>query len=108
MTDVGGGGACVKGSGRCLTHDVKLVREIKNMRMSDTDKDGFTMWRLRDSSVLVCPTSTQERQSSFYSMTSQLPVIGGTSNQNSSFKNMRRKFELSVNVCQEMPVITIT
>ena len=52
------GGVCVKGSGRCLTHDVKLVREIKNMRMSETDKNVFTMWRLRDSAILVCPLQT--------------------------------------------------
>ena len=88
MTDVGGWGACVKGSGRCLTHDVKLVREIKNMRMSDTDKDGFTMWRLRESAVLICPAIHQDKQRSNHWMTS-LPVSGGTANQNKTYKKMR-------------------
>ena len=82
------GGACVKGSGRCLTHDVKLVREIKNMRMSDTDKDGFTMWRLRESAVLICPAIHQDKQRSNHWMTS-LPVSGGTANQNQTYKKMR-------------------
>ena len=88
MTNVGGGGPCVKGSGRCLTHDVKLVREIKNMRMSDTDKDGFTMWRLRESAVLICPAMHQDKQRSSHCMTS-LPVSGGTTNQIQVYKKMR-------------------
>ena len=83
------GGTCVKASGRCLTHDVKLVREIKNMRMSDRDKNGFTMWRLRDSAILVCPASHLDKQRSSPSMTSHLPVSGDTTNQNQGFKKMR-------------------
>ena len=78
---VEGGGVCVKGSGRCLTHGVKLVREIKNLRMSDRHKDGFTMWRLRDSATLVCPASHPDKQRSSASMTSH--------NQNQSYKKMR-------------------
>ena len=67
-----------------MTHDVKLVREVKSMRMSDRDKNGFTMWRLRDSAVLVCPASHPDKQRSSHSMTS-LPVSGGTTNQNQSY-----------------------
>ena len=72
-----------------MTHDVKLVREVKNMRMSDRDKNGFTMWRLRDSAVLVCPASHPDKQRSSHSVTPQLPVSGDTTNQNQCYKKMR-------------------
>ena len=67
----------MKGRGRCLTHDVKLVREIKNMRM-----------RLRESAVLICPAIHQDKQRSNHLMTS-LPVSGGTANQNKTYKKIR-------------------
>ena len=47
---------CVTGSGRCASHNVKLVREITQKKQSFVKKCGGIGWRFCDFTTLVCPT----------------------------------------------------
>ena len=47
---------CVTGSGRCATHNQKLVRRVITKKQSCVDKCGGVGWRLCDFTVMVCPT----------------------------------------------------
>ena len=47
---------CVTGSGRCATHNQKLVRRVVTKKQSCVDKCGGVGWRLCDFTVMVCPT----------------------------------------------------
>ena len=47
---------CVTGSGRCATHNQKLVRQVVTRKQSCVDKCGGVGWRLCDFTVIVCPT----------------------------------------------------
>ena len=46
---------CVMGSGRCSTHNVKLVRNVKQKKFSVVGHKGEIEWRLRDVTSLECP-----------------------------------------------------
>ena len=48
---------CVTGSGRCATHNQKLVRRVITKKQSCVDKCGGVGWRLCDFTILECPTS---------------------------------------------------
>ena len=48
---------CVTGSGRCATHNQKLVRRVISKKQSCVDKCGRVGWRLCDFTILECPTS---------------------------------------------------
>ena len=37
---------CVKGSGRCATHNCRLVREIKKKKTRNLDKYGRVIWQM--------------------------------------------------------------
>ena len=39
---------CVIGSGRCATHNLKIVRVIKNVRISEPVEGEGVKWRLRE------------------------------------------------------------
>ena len=47
---------CVTGSGRCATHNQKLVRQVVTKKPSCVNKCGGVGWRLCDFTVMVCPT----------------------------------------------------
>ena len=47
---------CVTGSGRCASHNMKLVREIIQKKQSFVKKCGGIGWRFCDFTTLVCPT----------------------------------------------------
>ena len=53
------GGECVIGSGRCGFHNCKLVRSVKDKKMSVINKDGSLGWTRREVTILACPYSTQ-------------------------------------------------
>ena len=44
------------GSGRCASHNVRLVRDIVQRKQSFVKKCGGIGWRLCDFAILVCPT----------------------------------------------------
>ena len=46
---------CVIGSGRCGSHNVKLVREVKQKKMSVIGKNGELSWSTREVTILTCP-----------------------------------------------------
>ena len=52
---------CVYGSGRCGTHHCKLVRSVKQKRMSVVSKDGTISWAMRDVTCLMCPSKDQTK-----------------------------------------------
>ena len=43
------------GSGRCVTHNCKLNRIVKEKRVSCIDKNGKISWTMREGAVLLCP-----------------------------------------------------
>ena len=51
------GSGCVMGSGRCATHNVKLVRSVCMKKVSDRNNADELVWRNRESTTLVCPAS---------------------------------------------------
>ena len=53
---------CVFGSGRCMTHLVKLERTVKKKKYSVVNNTGSIGWKYRDVTCLVCPS--QERRGS--------------------------------------------
>ena len=54
---LGRGQECVKGSGRCATHNCRLVREIKNKKTSNLDKNGKVIWQMCEVTISVCPAA---------------------------------------------------
>ena len=48
---------CVKGSGRCATHNCRLVREIKKKKTSNLDKNGRVIWQMCKVTISVCPAA---------------------------------------------------
>ena len=68
---------CVIGSGRCATHNVKMVRVVKNVRKSESTDGGGVRWRLCESTLLECPRTGQGKLSNDkLVMSSQLPEGG--------------------------------
>ena len=55
------GGGCVMGSGRCGTHNVKLVRAVNMRRVSDMNQGDELRWVRRESTALVCPAKERFR-----------------------------------------------
>ena len=53
-------GACVMGSGRCATHNVKLVREISTKKSSFVNKSGQISWTERESIRMKCPAASNQ------------------------------------------------
>ena len=51
------GDECVIGSGRCATHNVRVTRNVMKVRKSVQNEAGELMWRLCESTVLVCPSA---------------------------------------------------
>ena len=51
------GDECVIGSGRCATHNEKVVRKVMNVRKSVQNEAGEVRWRLSESTVLACPVA---------------------------------------------------
>ena len=49
------GKECVLGSGRCSTHNVKLLRSVCQKRMSVISDDGTVTWTMGEGVVLACP-----------------------------------------------------
>ena len=79
--ELGMGNECEIGSGRCATHNAKVVRTIMNVRKSDQNEAGVMRWRLCESTVLVCPTAHNRKLASEVElMTSQSEE--GTANGN--------------------------
>ena len=52
---------CVYGSGRCATHNCKLIRSVIQKRMSVPDRDGGVSWAMRDVTCLMCPSKDQTK-----------------------------------------------
>ena len=47
--------SCVLGSGRCATHNTKLVRNVRKKKYSCVGPGGTIEWRFRDVTSLECP-----------------------------------------------------
>ena len=59
--ELGRGQACIKGSGRCATHNCKLVRKIENKKTSKIDKNGKLVWQMCEVTISVCPAAQSEQ-----------------------------------------------
>ena len=46
---------CVMGSGRCGTHNVKLIKSVKSKKISCVEPGGGIGWKYVDVTCLVCP-----------------------------------------------------
>ena len=49
---------CVKGSGRCATHNCRLVREIKKKKTSNLDKNGRVIWQMCEVTISIPAVAT--------------------------------------------------
>ena len=50
-------GGCILGSGRCATHNVKLVRRMDVKKICVNDDSGGVRWIHRDVMSMVCPNA---------------------------------------------------
>ena len=50
---------CVMGSGRCGTHNVKLVKSVKSKKISCVEPGGGVGWKYVDVTCLVCPSKAK-------------------------------------------------
>ena len=66
------GDECVIGSGRCATHNVKIVRVVKSVRKSEPVEGGGLRWRLCESTILECPRASLGKPSDDVSVMSSL------------------------------------
>ena len=55
------GDECVIGSGRCGSHNCKLVRSVVVKKMSVINKDGSLGWSRREVTTLACPYAAQSK-----------------------------------------------
>ena len=55
------GEECVLGSGRCGSHNCKLVRSVALKKMSVVNKDGSLGWTRREVTTLACPYAAQSK-----------------------------------------------
>ena len=78
---------CVLGSGRCGTHNTKLVRRVCKKKYSCIDPvTGKLVWRTRDVTSLECPGKTKR--------TGLAPGNSVLSDQNFGGYNNNKKFRL--------------
>ena len=78
FTELERGDECVIGSGRCATHNVKIVRVMKDVRQKYVDENGALRWRLSETTVLECPRAFSRQTTEDCSDVSELPEIVGT------------------------------
>ena len=50
---------CVMGGGKCVTHNVKLKRTVKQKKYSCVNLKGQIEWKSRDVTCLVCPSQAK-------------------------------------------------
>ena len=50
---------CVMGGGKCVTHNVKLKRTVKQKKYSCVNLKGQIEWKFRDVTCLVCPSQAK-------------------------------------------------
>ena len=72
------GNDCVIGSGRCATHNVRIVRILKDVRQKYLDENGLLRWRLSETTVLECPRAFSRQNTEDCSDVSILPETVGT------------------------------
>ena len=75
----------VTGSGRCASHNLKLVRDIVSKKQSFVDKSGGIGGKLSDFTDLVCPTklsNTPGKVNIEINTETALTRTGETTNQN--------------------------
>ena len=72
------GDECVIGSGRCASHNTKLVRKIVVRKMSCVDKFGGIGWRNGEVTILACPKASQPGSSSTTQLTTKYSSEAGT------------------------------
>ena len=85
------GEKCVIGSGRCSSHNVKLVRGVVKKKVSCIDKDGKLSWLMREVTNLTCPYKPDKKLGKSESaMMSSVTQSRGT---NGSAKKLRYESE---------------
>ena len=72
------GDDCVIGSGRCATHNLKIVRVIKKIRVSEPSEGGGISWRVSESTILECPKARIKKPPDYESSLEQIRPDGNT------------------------------
>ena len=78
---------CLMGSGRCATHNCKLIRVMKEKRVSCVDKCGRVSWTMREGATLVCPKSgySTSKEGQKEAISTQLREGGNSTNKKQRF-----------------------
>ena len=79
---------CVMGSGRCGTHNVKLIKSVKSKKMSCLEPGGNIGWKYVDVTCLVCPSKTSELSESGLAK-NQSGGVGGAKKKGKVLKRMK-------------------
>ena len=54
--DLSKGEDCIIGSGRCSRHNVRLVKTVKEKKVSVIDVSGRVKWQMREAIIYACPS----------------------------------------------------
>ena len=65
---------CVVGSGRCSTHNTKLIRSVITKKVSEVDSHGHITWPIREVCILACPNKLDKQSSSEFSANDLVPA----------------------------------
>ena len=86
---------CVMGSGRCGTHNVKLMKSVKSKKISCVEPGGGVGWKYVDVTCLVCPSKA--KSSAGFGMATDL-TGGGARKKRKVMRLLRvRQLTLSTN-----------
>ena len=78
------GEECVIGSGRCSSHNTKLVRSVVKRKVCSVNEEGAVSWPMGEAVILACPFSKQ----------SSSEVAAGTSQNQFVGTNGRKKLRI--------------
>ena len=70
---------CVIGSGRCSSHNTKLVRSVVKRKVCNVDADGRITWPMGEAVIFACPLKTDRQSAREQSaIISNTPCFEGT------------------------------
>ena len=65
---------CVVGSGRCSTHNTRLIRSVIRKKVSEVDSQSQIAWPIREVCILACPNKLDKQSSSEFSANDLVPA----------------------------------
>ena len=84
--DLAKGEECIIGSGRCSRHNVRLVKTVKEKKVSVIDLSGRVKWQMREAIIYACPLKPSINNENSAKVMLPEPESGGTNGRAKKFK----------------------